>query len=151
MKLIPGVGFIPMLAYAHIAVKQITLKLKDHSLVFFCVCVFLMSHDSVYYLIWAGRLFHAVWCQLRWRPFGGFTGLELARLAVGAACWLVAQLEWLTKAEGFSFIWPFHVVWIFPSMVSVPRKRKQKLPGLWRLGLTSYRISLSLHLIIQSS
>lgn len=43
----------------------------------------------MYYLIWAGRLFHAVWCQLRWRPFGGFTGWELEGWQ------LVLTVDWL--------------------------------------------------------
>lgn len=85
-------GVSPMLAYAHIAEEQTTLKLNvlNYSPFFF------NSSSFSGWLNWARRFFCSMWCLLKWKPFGNLTGLELAGwctswLAIATDCCLVAH------------------------------------------------------------
>lgn len=151
MKLVPGVGFEPTLAYVHISVKQMTLNLSVLKLQTLSA---LMSHDLVHYLTWAGRFFYSHGVS----EDGSYLGAQLGgNLQDGPAAQLAedltvgwCQLDLLTRALAFPFIRPLHVVWVPPSTAAIPRGRKQERPDLLGPGLRSYRMSLSQCPVIQS-
>lgn len=92
MKLVPGVGFEPTLAYVHISVKQMTLNLNVLKLQTLFV---LMSHDLVHYLTWVGRFFYSRGVSEDGSHLGARLGGNLqdgpvAQLAVGADYWPVS-------------------------------------------------------------
>lgn len=142
-----------MLAYVHISVKQTTLNLNVLKLQTFLV---LMSHDLVHYLTWAGRFFYSIHVtSMKMAAIRGLDWVGTCRMAPSRSWqWVLPvgrrQLELLTRALAFPFLWPLRVVWVSPSTAAIPRGRKQERPDLLGPGLRSYRMSLSRCPVIQS-
>lgn len=115
-----------------------------------------MSHDLVHYLSWIGRFLYSIhMMSMKMAAIWVLDWVGTCRMAPSRSwLWVLPvgwrQLELLTRALAFTFLWPLCVVWVSPSTAAIPRGRKQERPDLLGPVLSSYRMSLSRCPVIQS-